>query len=113
VYYYINMKKEEPKNSKNLRALLKFTLSTKGLTITELAKIHMKSTPNLCNAFYIPYPRGEAIIADALNLQPWDIWPDRYGEDHKSNRKRGRKKHNMKDFEVNQKILDGDRYATD
>jgi Ner family transcriptional regulator len=98
------MKKDEPKNSKNLRALLKFTLSTKGLTITELAKIHMKTTSNLCNAFYIPYPRGEAIIAAALDLQPWDLWPDRYGEDHKSNRKRGRQKSNTKNFEVKGKI---------
>ena len=97
------MKKEEPKNSKNLRALLKFTLSTKGLTITELAKIHMMSTSNLCNAFYIPYPRGEAIIAAALDLQPWDLWSDRYGEDHKSNRKRGRLKNNTENLDVNQK----------
>ena len=102
------MKKDEPKNSKNLRALLKFTLSTKGLTITELAKIHMMSTSNLCNAFYIPYPRGEAIIAAALDLQPWDLWVGRYGEDHKSNRKRGRKKNNMENFDVNQKISDVD-----
>lgn len=33
-----------------------------------------------------PYPRAEAIIADALGLQPKVIWPSRYNADGTSNR---------------------------
>ncbi|MDI5816356.1 helix-turn-helix domain-containing protein [Salmonella enterica subsp. enterica serovar Cerro] len=25
-----------------------------------------------------PYPRGERIIADALGVEPRDLWPSRY-----------------------------------
>jgi Ner family transcriptional regulator len=103
--YFIKMKKDGPKNSKNLRALLKFTLSMKDLAIAELARAHTMSTSNLCNAFYIPYPKGEAIIAAALGLQPWELWPSWYGEDHRSDRKRGRRQRqdNMKTCEVKEK----------
>lgn len=35
-----------------------------------------------------PWPAVERIIADALGLEPWDIWPSRYDGDHHP--KRGR-----------------------
>jgi Ner family transcriptional regulator len=30
-----------------------------------------------------PWPAVERIIADALGMQPWDIWPSRYNPNHK------------------------------
>ncbi|MGP4140617.1 helix-turn-helix domain-containing protein [Sodalis praecaptivus] len=34
----------------------------------------------LNNALWRHWPREESIIAKALNLNPWDIWPSRYPE---------------------------------
>lgn len=28
------------------------------------------------------YPRAERTIADAIAVEPWDIWPSRYDDDH-------------------------------
>ncbi len=81
------MKKDQPKESKKLRGLFKFTLSTQGLTISELAKMHGMTGPCLCNVFYVPFPKAEKIVADALNLQPWDLWPERYDSAGRPNRK--------------------------
>lgn len=70
--------KNKIKSSKELRGLLKFTLSTRGLTVDGLARMFGMSGSSLCIAFYRPFPKAERIIAEALNLQPWDIWPERY-----------------------------------
>jgi len=113
--------KNKLKNSRQLRGFLKFSLSTKGLTITDLAKTKGITGPSLCNAFYRPFPKAERIIADALNQQPWDVWPERY-TDQKPNRPNTwylRKsggwlvKHIKKNSEVKGKILDKDRHETD
>lgn len=29
-----------------------------------------------------PWPKGQKLIADALGVQPWEIWPSRYTADH-------------------------------
>lgn len=36
-----------------------------------------------------PYPKAEAIIADALGVEPRVIWPSRYNTDGTTNRRRG------------------------
>ena len=48
-----------------------------------------KSPTTLSQAMNQPWPKGEAIIAKALNLSPQVIWPSRYDENGESNRKRG------------------------
>jgi Ner family transcriptional regulator len=106
------------KDTRSLRGWVKFNLSLEGHTIVDLAKEHGITGVSLCTAFYRPFPKAERIIADTLNLQPWDLWPDRYGEDHKPNRKnwwygRGHCKSNTENFDVNKKILDKDRHETD
>ncbi len=35
----------------------------------------------LKNALHRSYPKGERIIADALNVTPASIWPSRYNKD--------------------------------
>lgn len=49
-----------------------------GWTLNELAVINGMSRSSLGHAFAYQRPRCEAIIAAALGLQPWDIWPSRY-----------------------------------
>lgn len=78
--------KNKTNDSRILRGVFKFSLSTRGLTIADLAKIYGMTGPSVCIAFYRPFPKAERIIADALNLQPWELWPLRYGKDRKSNR---------------------------
>ena len=36
------------------------------------------SSSTLANALSRPWPKGERIIADALGVEPWVIWPSRY-----------------------------------
>lgn len=116
------MKKDKPNDSKRLRGLLKFTLSTKGLTITDLAKMHGMTGPSLCNAFYVPFPKAERIIADALNFKPQELWPSRYDSNGKPNRpnlwyqrKRGlwKPKNTTKGIKVNREKEDYSNGTTD
>jgi len=72
------MKINKTEISGRLRGLLKFTLATKGLTISDLAKMHGMTGPSLCSAFYVPFPKAGRIIVDVLNLPPWKIWLSRY-----------------------------------
>ncbi|RPH21337.1 DNA-binding transcriptional regulator SfsB [Buttiauxella warmboldiae] len=36
------------------------------------------SSSTLANALTRPWPKGELIIAQALETSPWEIWPSRY-----------------------------------
>ena len=36
------------------------------------------SSSTLANALSRPWPKGELIIAQALDTSPWVIWPSRY-----------------------------------
>ncbi|RJT23542.1 DNA-binding transcriptional regulator SfsB [Buttiauxella izardii] len=36
------------------------------------------SSSTLANALTRPWPKGELIIAEALETSPWMIWPSRY-----------------------------------
>ncbi len=36
------------------------------------------NSATLANALTRPWPKGEQIIAQALETQPWVIWPSRY-----------------------------------
>jgi len=112
------MKRIKLNDSSRLRGLFKFTLSAQGLTISDLARVYGMTGPSLCNAFYVPFPKAEHIIADALNLQPQELWPSRYDSAGRPNRRnrwydRGRggwkpKTKNITDkIEVKGKILDG------
>lgn len=48
---------------------------------TSLAAVSRKaglSSSTLSNALTRPWPKGEQIIADAIGIDPWIIWPSRY-----------------------------------
>ncbi|MGB9095699.1 helix-turn-helix domain-containing protein [Erwinia sp.] len=36
------------------------------------------SSSTLANALFRPWPKGEWLIADALQIHPAEIWPSRY-----------------------------------
>jgi Ner family transcriptional regulator len=99
--------KNKLSNSRKFRWLLKSALSTRSLSIDGLGRMHGMTGPSLCIAFYRPFPKAERIIADVLNLEPWDLWPERYS-DGKPNRRnrwydRGRRKNTTENLDVNQK----------
>jgi len=80
--------KTDPEAKRIIRAFrtrVKINLALGGYTLEDLAKKNGLRGNSLSLVFFKPYPRGERIIADALGLQPWDLWPERY-ENGKPNR---------------------------
>ena len=49
-----------------------------GWSLRRLSFAHGYRSNALKHALRRPYPRAEAIIAEALGLTPWAIWPSRY-----------------------------------
>lgn len=49
-----------------------------GITLQDLSRGSGLASSTLRNALYCPYPKGERIIANALNRDPASIWPSRY-----------------------------------
>lgn len=54
------------------------SLHKKGITMRGLSISAGLAQDTLKNALYRPYPKGEKIIAEALQLDPSVIWPSRY-----------------------------------
>jgi len=65
---------------------VKYRLALSGYTFGKLAKIHGVKKTNFTNVKRVHSPKYERIIADYLNVDPWDLWPDRYDEAHNPNR---------------------------
>ncbi|TGY49701.1 transcriptional regulator [Rodentibacter caecimuris] len=55
-------------------------LMKKGKSLSQLGIENGLAKTTVRNALDKPYPKGERIIADALGLNPWDIWPSRYAK---------------------------------
>lgn len=73
-------------------------LRKRGWSLRRLSVHHGYSPTVLARAIRLPWPKGEALIAAALDLAPEEIWPDRYGADGRSNRRPGRRpNHAFKD----------------
>lgn len=53
-------------------------LHRKKISLSEVSRQAGLSSSTLANALTRPWPRGEKLIADALNMAPQDIWPERY-----------------------------------
>jgi Ner family transcriptional regulator len=63
-----------------------------GWSLQQLALVNgYTSGTAIAHALRRPYPKAEGIIADALGVQPQDIWPSRYNADGTSNRTPGSK----------------------
>ncbi|MBD7972472.1 helix-turn-helix domain-containing protein [Escherichia whittamii] len=63
-------------------------LRKKGTSMAALSRKAGLSSSTLANAISRPWPRGEKLIADALEISPEIIWPSRYfdGEGHRIER---------------------------
>ncbi|MCX8649377.1 helix-turn-helix domain-containing protein [Gilliamella sp. B2776] len=53
-------------------------LKKKGTTLANLSRQSGLSSSTLSNALARPWTKGEFIIAQALNMEPHEIWPSRY-----------------------------------
>lgn len=79
---------KKPANQDWHRADIKAALEKAGWTLRRLA-IHHGFSPNiLIHGLAKPYPRAQDIIANALNLKPWQIWPSRYNQENQPIRQR-------------------------
>ncbi|MBN8112606.1 helix-turn-helix transcriptional regulator [Vibrio parahaemolyticus] len=59
-------------------AEVKCALEKLGTNLSELSEKNGLARSTLRNVFRAPWPKGERIIADALNEKPENIWPSRY-----------------------------------
>ncbi|CCG85701.1 helix-turn-helix domain-containing protein [Erwinia piriflorinigrans] len=53
-------------------------LRKKGTTLAAQSRLAGLSSSTLANALCRPWPKGEWIIARALDIHPSKIWPSRY-----------------------------------
>jgi len=53
-------------------------LRKRGTTLAALSRQAGLSSSTLANALSRPWPKGEWLIADAINVHPSEIWPSRY-----------------------------------
>jgi len=73
-----------------------------GWSLRQLS-LHYKLSPGtLKAAIQMPYPNGERLIAAAIGVKPWEIWPSRYDAEGQPNR--GRKLRGFKQFNANQDV---------
>lgn len=49
-----------------------------GISMASLSRAHGLAEGTLANALNRPWPKGELIIANALGVQPEQIWPSRF-----------------------------------
>lgn len=65
-------------------------LRARGTTLAAVARAAGKHRQQLQQVRTRPLPGAEAVIARALGVEPRDLWPDRYDEHGRPNRKVGR-----------------------
>ncbi|MGC6388719.1 helix-turn-helix domain-containing protein [Ewingella sp. S1.OA.A_B6] len=54
------------------------SLRKRGTTLAAVSRAAGLSSSTLANALSRPWPKGEKIIAEALDVNPAVIWPSRY-----------------------------------
>lgn len=70
---------------------VKAALAKAGWSMRQLGFHHgYRGDSSLGEVFRRPWPRVEKLIADAIGVPAQEIWPSRYGEDGRPNRRRGR-----------------------
>jgi Ner family transcriptional regulator len=65
---------------------IKAELEKKGLSLSGLSVANKLAPTTLKEVLRRPWPRGEAIVAKAIGLEPAEIWPSRYA--HRARRAR-------------------------
>ena len=72
----------ESKNSDWHPADIITGLRKRGTSLAAESRKAGLSSSTLANALTRPWPKGEFIIAQALDISPWIIWPSRYYDPH-------------------------------
>ncbi|WP_080944627.1 MULTISPECIES: helix-turn-helix domain-containing protein [Pseudomonas] len=67
---------------------IKYQLRVRGTSMAKLARQLEVTDRAIRNAKSTPYPRIERSLADALCLEPSDIWPERWNADGTPHRQR-------------------------
>lgn len=57
-------------------------LRKRGTSLARVSREAGLASSTLANALNRPWPKGEWLIANALNVHPAVIWPDRYSGSH-------------------------------
>lgn len=57
-------------------------LRKRGTSLAGVSREAGLSSSTLANALFRPWPKGEWLIANALNIHPAEIWPSRYYDPH-------------------------------
>lgn len=78
-----NPKKSPPPSDWD-NADIQCALKKRGWTLRKLSQAHGYEASAAAHAFRRPWPRIERIIAHVIGVKPWEIWPSRYDEDHRS-----------------------------
>ncbi|MBY8232328.1 helix-turn-helix domain-containing protein [Vibrio fluvialis] len=60
------------------RADIVAALKKRGLSVRQLSRDAGLGENTLANALRSPWPKGERIIADAIDMKPEELWPSRY-----------------------------------
>ncbi|MGL0943392.1 helix-turn-helix domain-containing protein [Vibrio vulnificus] len=60
------------------RADIVAALKKRGLSVRQLSRDAGLGENTLANALRMPWPKGERIIAEAIGMNPEDVWPSRY-----------------------------------
>ena len=72
------MVRNEVMNKDWHREYIVAAVHTKGFTLRELSERAGLKKGSLKNALYRSCPKYERIIADAIGVEPAEIWPSRY-----------------------------------
>lgn len=72
----------KPKKADWRRSAIKAALEDAGWSLRRLSVHHGYCNRTINHALFDPYPKAERLIADALGVEPWDIWPSRYDANH-------------------------------
>ena len=67
-----------PAEPQALRAWVMFQLRLRGLSFAEVGRRHGVSRQAVRLAFAQKYPRMERAIAEAIEVRPEELWPDRW-----------------------------------
>ncbi len=63
------------------RAWIKYQIQMQGLSMAQVAASAGVSRSCLYSVFDKTYPRMEKVLADAVGLEPAELWPERYDAD--------------------------------
>jgi Ner family transcriptional regulator len=81
-----------------------------GWSLRQLSMHHQLSPGTLKAALQFPYPNGERLIAAAIGVKPWEIWPSRYdsaGHPNRGRKLRGFRQFNAQNESCNVKVNGG------